>query len=429
MAGCQGDMMKINAEKLFLVIFVVILSAYSTYFISPGPDIYAHYAVAKEILKDTSIIWRANLTGWQSFVAIQTSALTNYPPLAYIAFAVLMSVQLPLFLMTIFCVAAIGYFLYKIDGKSIPFLFMSFMFVREAAFNGYDIILVAVTLTSFYFLAKKKIVLSAIFVGMLPLIKSTGLFVVLSWLLYIILFEMGNIFTKRFIVAIIIALSLSSPFYIRNYLMFHDVLLAVLGISRETYARGTEFLSSAFQINQPERFLWDSTGYYPLPIDILFYVGIVLFAFNLIKTRQIRPYSILIIVMVGAYFIFQLIGIPFFVIRHEMIIFPFLALEIVRGIPEKYLKHSLIICLLFLTWFSFNLSKYAFNQYSGLLGPTCNQLRTEIGNEPVYVTAFHSWFVIYRCNLNATVQADSKWTADFDKGQLYPTNHTNIAGA
>lgn len=130
--------------------------------------------------------------------------------------------------------------------------------------------------------------------------------------------------------------------------------------------------------------------------------------------------------MATIYFALQLSGNPFFVIRHEMIIFPFLALEIVSGIPEKYLKYSFIICLVLLVYFMLSIPKYAFNQYAGIVQNACNQVRIEIGNELVYVNAFHSWFVTYICNLNTTTQADSKWTIDFENGQLYLTNKTNL---
>lgn len=419
---------KINVEKLFLAIFLVTLIIFSIYFVSPGPDIYVHYAVAKEILKDPSILWRANLTGWQSYVALQTSALTAYPPLAYFAFAGLMLVQLPLFLVAVLCIIAIGYFLYKIDGKAIPFLFLSFMFIRETAFNGYDIILVAVTFASFYFLMKKKLILSGIFAGTTPLIKISGLFVLLSWMLAMIVFERKNIKTKYFILAFVIALLLPFPWYFRNYLLFNDVYLAIMGVSREAYAKAMEHQATSFQMSQPEKWIWDSTGYYPLPIDLLFYIGVFFFVLNLIRTRKLQPYSIFIFIMVAAYFIFQFAGVTFFVIRHEMIILPFLALEIAMGIPEKYLKYAFVACLIMFIIFSSYLPKYAFNQYEAALQPAFKQIKSEIDNEPIYINAFHGWFVTYESGLNATTQSDSKWTLDFDQGQLYLTNKTNITG-
>jgi hypothetical protein len=431
MAGRQGDMMKINAEKLFLAIFVLVLSTLAVYFVSPGPDNYVYYNIAKEMVRDPSILWRTDLTGWQSFLALQTNVLAAYPPLEIMFFAGLMAVGLPMFFVTILSIVVIGYFFYKMDGKAIPFLFLSFMFIRETAFNGNDILMVAVTLASFYFLTKKKIKTSALFVGMLPLIKSTGFFVILAWLLYIVITERKNIFTKHYMTAIAIALLILFPWYFRNYLLFNDVYLAVMGVSKEVYARSATFQQTGFQASQPEKALWDSTGYYPLPIDILFYIGVAFFIFNIIKTKQfkleqLKPYSIFIIIMVSVYFIFQAIGIPFFQIRHEMIIFPFLALEIVRGIPERFLKYAFIICLVAFIFFTFSLPKYAFSQYSDAINPACKQIKSAIDFEPVYVNAFHNWFVIYKCNLNATIQNESKWTIDFENGQLYLTNKTNL---
>jgi len=92
------------------------------------------------------------------------------------------------------------------------------------------------------------------------------------------------------------------------------------------------------------------------------------------------------------------------------------------------LKYSLIVCIIFLVFWSLNLSKYSFNQYSEVITPACDQIKSAIDNEPVYVNAFHNWFVIYKCDLNATIQSESKWTLDFDSGKLYATNITNTTG-
>jgi hypothetical protein len=62
------------------------------------------------------------------------------------------------------------------------------------------------------------------------------------------------------------------------------------------------------------------------------------------------------------------------------------------------------------------------------MAPACKQIKSQIDFEPVYVKAFQDLYVIYKCDLNATIQNESKWTLDFDKGQLYPTNNTNITG-
>jgi len=420
--------MKINLEKTFLLIFIIALTLEAIYFVSPGPDIYWHYVTAKEILKDPSFLWRTNLTGWQSFVAYQSSAFTSYPPLAYLMFAGLMILNLPLYITTILSIIFIGYILYKIDGRSIPFLFLSFLFIKETVFSGNDIILVAITLASFYFLIKRKLIVSGAFAGMTSLIKSSGFFVLLAWMLSMIIFERKNLLTKHFITAFLIAMLISFPWYFRNYLMFNDVYLAIIGTSKEMYAKSIEHQASSFQMSQPERFIWDSTGYYPLPIDILFYVGIIFFVFNFIKTRKSNHYSIFVFIMIVTYFYFQLSGIPFFVIKHEMIVFPFLVLEIMKGITEKYLKYSFIICLIAFILFSFSLPKYAFNQYDAALQPAFKQIKSTIDYEPVYVNAFHLWFIVYRYDLNATTQNESKWTLDIEKGQLYLTNKTNITG-
>jgi 4-amino-4-deoxy-L-arabinose transferase-like glycosyltransferase len=231
---------------------------------------------------------------------------------------------------------------------------------------------------------------------------------------------------KRILIALFLMVLIVAPWYLKNYILTKNIYFAVMGYTQDIYARSLAHLSSAFQMSQPERFLWDSSGYYPLPIDLLFYVGIFFFVVNLIRTRKLQSYSIFVFIMVVVYFIFQFAGIPFFVIRHEILIFPFLALEIANGIPKNYLKYSLIVGIIFLAIWSMTLPKYSFNQYSETITPACKEIKTAIDSEPVYVNAFHNWFIIYKCNLNATIQNESKWTIDFENGQLYLTNKTNL---
>jgi len=420
--------MKINIEKLFLFIFVVILSIYSAYFINSNPDIYVHYLIAGDIFRDPSFLWRTNLSGWQYMLSAQSNVFISYPPLVYFFYVFLMALGLPLFLVTIFSMVIIGYTLYKINWLAIPFLFLSFIFIRETAFNGYDIVMMTTVLLAFYFLIKKKLILSGILVGMTALMKVTGFFAIFAWMISMIIFYRDKIKTKHFILAFMFAILIPFPWYFRNYLITHDIYLSLIGATKEQVIATTANLATSFQMNQPERFLWDSSRYYPLPIDLLFYVGIIFFIINLIRTKKIEVWSSFVIIMVIVYFALQLSGNPFFIIRHEMLIFPFLALEIVKGIPSKYLKYSLVVCIIFLLIWSLNLSKYSFNQYSEIITPACNQIKSAIDYEPVYVNAFHNWFVIYKCNLNATIRNESKWTLDFDQGKLYATNITNTTG-
>jgi hypothetical protein len=95
---------------------------------------------------------------------------------------------------------------------------------------------------------------------------------------------------------------------------------------------------------------------------------------------------------------------------------------------EKYLKYSFVFCLIAFVLFSSYLPKYSFNQYDATLQPVFEQIKSAIDYEPVYVNAFHLWFIVYRYDLNATTQNESKWTLDIEKGQLYLTNKTNITG-
>jgi len=110
--------------------------------------------------------------------------------------------------------------------------------------------------------------------------------------------------------------------------------------------------------------------------------------------------------------------------RYILSIFPFLAIQIAQRLNEKQLKLLYIFCLLILLFWSINIPKYSFNQLDIAIEPICKEVKTKIDYEPVYVNAFHNWYVIYKCDLNATIQDDSKWTLDFEKGQLYLTNIT-----
>jgi hypothetical protein len=69
--------------------------------------------------------------------------------------------------------------------------------------------------------------------------------------------------------------------------------------------------------------------------------------------------------------------------------------------------------------------KYSFNEYESSIAPFCTDIKEFVGNDTVYVDAFHNWYTIYKCNLNATSQVESKWTLDLYNNQLYLTNNSN----
>jgi hypothetical protein len=86
------------------------------------------------------------------------------------------------------------------------------------------------------------------------------------------------------------------------------------------------------------------------------------------------------------------------------------------------MRFAYAACLLIFVFFLLSLPKYAFNNFDASLDPVCEKVKSQIGEQPVYIKAFHNWFVIYKCDLNATIEADSKWTLDLYQGQLYITN-------
>jgi hypothetical protein len=427
---------KINIEKLFLIIFIVVLISFSIYFVTPSSDNYYHYNVAKYILKDPSFLWKTNQTGFARMLSTEQRGFFNYPPLTHIIFAILIMLQLPTFLLTVLAILAIGYFMYKKEALAIPFLLISFLFVRTMSFEENDIFVTALTLGAIYFFEKKPII-SGIFIGLTALIKLTGVFVLFFYLISVLVLKRKEIFNKtiyknKYFLSIIVAFLVLSPWYARNFILFKGNLEATIsgGQTLGQIVGGQNFLIQGFQASQPEMHWWDSSGYYPLPIDLLFYLGLIFTAFNIYKKRRVAIEEIFIISFSGMYFFVQATGTLFLMtIRYYSPIFPLLAIQIKKGLSEKYLKYSYIICFILFIYFALNLSRYAFNQYSDLISPACEQIKSAIDSESVYVNAFHNWFVTYKCDLNATTQTDSKWTLDFDKGQLYPTNHTNITGA
>jgi hypothetical protein len=340
--------------------------------------------------------------------------------------------QLTPAILTVVAIIAIGYFMYKKNSLAIPFLFLSFLFIRSAAFGENDIIVAALLLGAIYFFEKKPLI-SGVFIGLTTLVKGTGIFILFFYMLAVLFLKRKEIFSKifyknKYLLSILVAFLILSPWYLRNFILFKGDLFATIGGQAQSQVEeGINFLRQGIQASQPERYWWDSSGFYPLPIDLLFYAGLLFTAFNIYKKRSIGLEEIFIMLFSGMYFLMQTTNFIFLMtIRYYLPIFPLLAIQVTKGLPGKFLKYSFIICLAFFIYFSFNLPKYAFNQYSDMVEPACKEIKTAIDSEPVYVNAFHNWFIIYKCNLNATNQADSKWTIDFENGQLYLTNKTNL---
>jgi hypothetical protein len=427
--------MKIGLEKLMLVIFFAGLIIPLFLFVTPVSDNYLHYTIARQILRDPSFLWRTDLSAGTSFLVSTEAPIFNYPPLLHLIYAFLFLIQLTPRILDILSIIIIGYLLYRMEKKSIPFLFLSFMFIRIAVFGGIDIFITALVLLSIYFFDKKPEI-SGVFAGLTILVKGTAFMFFFIWLVSIIIFKRKEIFSKKifkskFFIAIILSIIVASGWYIRNFVLFNgDIMATLVGFSLSDVTRIEGWLQSGVQAAQPEREWFDTTGYYPLPIDILFYLGIAFTIFNIAKSRKLEKEHLFILFYVSVYAIVQLVQFNYLMtIRYYLPIFPLLAIQIARGIPEKYIKFAYIGCLAFLIFFILSLPQYTFNQIDAQMGPVCRDLGMAIDSEPVYVNAFHNWYVTYRCDLNATTMEDSKWTLDFDQGQLYLTNMTNATGA
>jgi hypothetical protein len=426
--------MKIEIEKLLFVIYLIVLVAVTIYFVTPSSDNYYYYLIGRYISRDPSFLWSTNLTGSEYLLSSQSPFLT-VPPLTQIIYAFLFLFNLPPSIVDVLSILVIGYILWKINKKAIPFLFISFLFIKAAAFGGLDIFIIALALSSFYFFDRRPL-LSGFFAGLCPLVKGTGFIFLFSYFVAIMVFKRNEIFRKdfyksKFFVAMIVSILVLSPWYLRNFIFFKgDIIGTLTGATPGTIASEEQTLKSGFQQTQPERYWWDTSGFYPLPIDLLFYAGLVFVIINLYKNRKLELEHIFIIIYALAYFTMQILDIRFLMtIRHYMPIFPLLAIQMTKGFRERYLKFAYIICLVMLAFFVLSLPKYSFNQYNTVVEPACKQINSAIDSQPVFVNAFHGWFVTYKCDLNTTIINESKWTLDFEQGRLYLTNKTNITGA
>lgn len=426
--------MKIELEKLFLIILLISLISLTLLLVTPLSDNYIQYLAAKYILKDPSILWRNNLTGFPYM--FYGTPIFLYPPLIHFSYAFLFMLGLAPNVLDILSIIVVCYFLYRIEKRAIPFMFLSFIFIRVAVQGGTDIFLLSLIMPSIYFYDKKPEI-GAILAGLSSLVKSTGLLFLGVYVISVLIFKRKEIFNKNFyknkyFLAIIISILVMSPWYLRNFILNNgDFIGTFVGTKLNNILKVESWLNSTtVQLSQPERNWFDTTGFYSFPIDILFYVGLLFTIFNLTRTRKFEKEHIFIFTFVAIYAIVQAIQFNYLMtIRYYLPIFPLLSIQIAGGIPEKYLKFAYVGCLVFLLFFILNLPKYAFNQMDNTIGPVCTKIKDNIDSEPVYVNAFHSWYVIYRCDLNATTKEDSKWTLDFEEGNLYLTNKTNLTSA
>lgn len=423
--------MKINIENFLLVLFLIVLVFSNIYFVTPNSDTYLHYLVSKMIMKNPSILWEPHETeflgGGQ---LLDINIYTSVTPLPNILYAFLFLIGIGPKIIDIISIIGIAYFLFKLDKRAIPFLFLSFLFIRISIFGGHDLLLLFLMLGIIYFFERKPKI-AAIFAGFCPLVKTTGFIILGAFILSLFIFKRKEIFTKnfyknKFFIAFLISILIIFPWYLRNFIFFDgDILATLTGQSYSRIVEGEEWLKTGIQAIQPERYWWDASGYYPLPIDILFYIGLLFTAINFYRERKFDKELLFIIIFAVFYFSVQALNIQTLMsIRYILPIFPLLALQITKGVSEKYLKYFYVFCLIMLVFFMYNIPKYSFNTLDAQLTPVCNQAKAIVDYEPVYVKFLHNWFLIYKCDFNAVSEEQSIWTVDLEKGEVYKTNRS-----
>jgi hypothetical protein len=423
-------LLKIELEKIILLILVGSLVIMNLYFVTPISDNYWQYLAARQTLRDPSFLWQTNITGISRILA--SGPIYQYPPLLQLSYAFSFLVGLTPQLIDVLSILIICYLLCRMDKRAIPIMLLSFLFIRLSVQGGIDIFMLMLALTSLYFFEKNPMI-SGILAGLTPLVKGTGFLYLGSWVVAVLIFKRKDVFNKQFFkskyfLAIIISILVLSPWYLRNFIIFKgDIAASLLGFTPSKMAGELAGLDVGVQSTQPERYWFDTTGYYPVSIDILFYLGIIFTIFNLVKSKKVEKEHVFIGIFVFSYLFSQAISFKMIgIIRYYLPIFPLLAMQIPKRIPEKYLKFLYAFCLILLIFWGLSLQKYAWNQMDSQLAPVCKQIKSQIDFESVYVKAFQDLFIMYKCDLNATTQNDSKWTLDLEKGQLYLTNKTNI---
>lgn len=415
--------MKLTYELVFTVLFVLIISAASFYLVSPISDNYWHYLLSMEMWKNPGFMFTANHTGTAELLVANFPVL--HPPLFHLLLIPFVLLRIPVLLFLSFVILVIA-LLWKIESKAVPFLALSFFFVHFAIFGITDIPMAFLTLICVYFFEKNP-ALSGLSAALTALITPFGFMILGAYIVALLALKRGRILEKKYLLGIVLALLILVPWYARTtVLMQGDVLSAMTG---RNFTDTMKPANVPFEAARPGRVMWDTTGYYPLPIDLLFYVGLIFTAIYLWRNgkKSFGPEHVFIILFAAAYFSMQALHIyAFALIRNYMVIFPFLAIQIARSIPPKYLKVAYSMTLLVFVFFMLNMSQYAFNQLDTAMTPICDQVNLRVVDDPIYVNAYHGWFTIYKCDFaNPVVENESKWTLDMNKVQLYRTNLTN----
>lgn len=418
--------MKIELEKIFFYSMIVILPLMSLYFVTSHTDNYLHYVVGEEIFeKPTRLINGRGFTTNDRIFVYKDSPYF-YPPLGPLFYGLFISMGLSPSVFDAILIVLVVFITWKVKKESLPLFFLSFMFIRILIFGANDSILLVLTLLSYYFFDKKPI-LSGIFVGMCPLVKGTGFIVLGTYVLSIFIFKKKEIFKKdfyknKYFLSLVVIILLLSPWYLRNYIYTKDLVWTISGQKVSNLKSSEEWLESGIQSNQPERSLIDRSGFYPLPIDILLLSGTIFSVFNLFKTKKLTMRRLFIFVFLLVFYTVQILGIDFLMSwRYYIVIFPFLCMEIVDALSEKYMKYLYGLSIILMLVWLFLLPKYSYNKFVKIVDSWCTQIESRIGEDKVYLKSYHDWAMIYRCDMNTVPLNESVWVVDVYNGTIKRT--------
>jgi len=427
--------LKIEIEKILCAVWVGLMIAMVIIYETPNSDNYVHYLSTKVFVKHPDILLPKDLTvePYGTSLALGVIKYYNYPPFQLFLYSLTELLGLAHKFWFIIPILLIGVFLYKLDKRALPILMLSFMFTRTFIFGNNDNWITAFTLISIYFLMNDKPILSSLFIGLCPLVKGTGWMSVGAWGICLLLFYRKELFKfntgNKYLLGVILALLIILPWHIRNGIACYrfeekcNIIAIFVGSTQEKILETEEWVSTGFQENQPERKWIDFSGYYPLPIDLLMWIGAGFTIFNIIKTKELDIKQIFILIFMIVFIIIHTIDFRYLSEwRYYEVVFPLLAIEVVKPLSKKLLLIMYVICILLFAFWLIKIGNYSHNPFQQWLkGEVCPQIKGKIGDEPVYVEAHSGWELIYVCDLNSTTADNSKWYFNLEKQILIPT--------
>lgn len=405
--------MKINTEKSILAILLVALAVATLMLATPTSDNYVHYNIARQLLRDPALLYNPNLSGMSKLVSMWGTSFT-YPPMLHLAYAFMIILSLPFKLIDILSFAMVLSFTFLMDKVAPVFMGLSFMFLHVSAFGGIDIFMLAIAMASIFLIDRKPLVSGAL-AGLTALIKGTGFIYLVAYALAIVAFRRD----KKHVMALVVALLVLSPWYVRNFIINQgDFIGTIYGVSSKYFTQQSGYIATTSA--NPEMGLVDTTGYYPLPIDLLLYIGLAFTIWNIYKLRRLSIEHVFIMSFAAAFFGVHLAGFTLlYAWRYYLPIFPLLAIQIAQALPQKALKFAYVGCFAVFLFFMLSLPKYSFNDMDARMPAICGEIAKVVNSSPTFVQAFHSWYVAWKCDINSVPQDEAKWVLDFDNGKIY----------